>query len=921
MNLNSVRKSWAALALILSAGLPNLAVAQTASTPAAPSDQTVQMEKFVVTGSYIPMSSVAPAIPVSTFETQDIVNTGETTNLFDVLTKMSPVFTGGLNLGPTNGNISSNSTNGGSQVAIRDLPTLVLINGHRVAFSPVDAVGGYEFVDLNLIPVSAVEKVEILTDGASAIYGSDAVGGVVNIILKSNFNGWETGASYRFAEDLVKGHWAEREAHLTGGVTDGKNSIMVSASWSKTDPLIQSQVTTSQYTTGTTNYPGVINIGSKYYTLNPSITVPPYSNPQPIATLVANGTYNGPFTSSQIVAGFNLSNIPTSIISDERKTFVVNFDHKITDTLTFESSVIYAQTDTESKLNAQPISTNVAAGAPFNPVNATVKAHDRFIAYPREFITDTPSIQGVGTLKGTIGSDWSWRIDGNFSDQRMHFQNPNLVEESALLADEAAGSLNLFATSLPASTIANSGIFGTAFGEYDSNLVTFDAIANGKLYTLPAGDLQLAYGAEFRREGLSSTADINSLPNSFNWASGTAISPLTVSRGIWGEFAQIVIPIVSKSQSIPGIYSLSVDAAVRHEEYAGVSDKPVTPLVAVRWQPFDEQLTIRGSYTQSFIAPTLYQLYGPSNIGYTLDLTNFVASPAAGGGVIGNDGQANIETISNPALKPSSAENVTVGFVYSPKVAKGLSITADYFRIREDNVVFNPDVRPYLQDIELKGAASQYAKYAALNDFPGNSDATPITAPGQISGDPGNVYYGPVPDSNASATKYEGVDLGIDYTLQTSFGVFQLGTKATYNAHYWFTPNPYNFFGPEQEAGKASIYGGTIPRWRAYTTGTYTLRGWRVTLANTAIPALTDDDDGEHINAYYSWDASVGYTFNGSEPSYLGRLKGLRVDVGVNDLLNRQPSTDYDIFSTDNADISTYSPLGRVIYMEASYKF
>jgi iron complex outermembrane receptor protein len=182
------------------------------------------------------------------------------------------------------------------------------------------------------------------------------------------------------------------------------------------------------------------------------------------------------------------------------------------------------------------------------------------------------------------------------------------------------------------------------------------------------------------------------------------------------------------------------------------------------------------------------------------------------------------------------------------------------------------------------------------------------------------VYYN-VGEGNSSASKYEGVDVAIDYSRPTRFGLFQIGSKVTYNLHYWFSPNPYNFNAPEQEAGKASIYGGTIPRWRAYTTLSYSLRGWNATLANTFIPALTDDDDGEHINPYYSWDASVGYTFSGREPSFLGQLKGLTVNVGVNDLLNRQPSTDFDIFSTDNADISTYSPLGRVVYMEASYKF
>jgi iron complex outermembrane receptor protein len=129
-------------------------VTTTTSTPAAEEPQT--LEKFIVTGTYLPISADAPAIPVTEVDTTAIENSGETGNLMQVLQKVAPQFSGSLNLGPTNGNIASGSTSGGSQLAIRNFPTLVLINGHRAAFAPVDSVGGFQFVDLNLIPVSAV---------------------------------------------------------------------------------------------------------------------------------------------------------------------------------------------------------------------------------------------------------------------------------------------------------------------------------------------------------------------------------------------------------------------------------------------------------------------------------------------------------------------------------------------------------------------------------------------------------------------------------------------------------------------------------------------------------------------------------------------------------------------------------------------
>jgi iron complex outermembrane receptor protein len=884
----------------------------TASAPAADSAET--LEKFVVTGSYLPISADAPAVPVTTIDAQAIEASGTTTNLLEVLSKVSPVFQGGLNLGPSNGNIASNSTNGGSQASIRNLATLVLINGHRLSFSPVDAVGGYQFVDLNLIPVSAVAKVEVLTDGASAIYGSDAVGGVVNIILKDNYNGFEVGTRYGFSDGLVTGHYSEKSAYLTGGVSNGKTSITISAEWTKTDPLYQYQVSTSRYTVGTTNYPGVINSGSSYYILNPGLAAPPAGH-VPIATLVSQGVYSGPYTSSYIVNNFNLSSKPTSLLADERKSFIANFDHHLTDTLTFSGDVFYTQTNTFSQLNAQPVSVKLAATDPTNPTNATFTAHNRFVNYPRQYLTDTNSIQGVGALDGQLNPNWSWEVSGDYNEQRQHFQNPNLVVASALATAESSDALDLFANTQAPGALAASGIFGTAFGEYVTSLTTYDAVLKGKPVTLPAGDLQFALGGEFRREGLSSTADVNSLPGSFNWASGTEISPLTASRNIWGEFAQMVIPIVSPAMKIPGLYSLSMDDAVRHEEYAVVSKKPTVPLLALRYQPFDEHFTLRASYTQSFISPSLYQLYGPSNIGFTNDLTNFKTST---GQVIGNDGQANVQSFSNTGLNPSQAETWTAGFVYSPEGLKGFTIGADYYRIRQSGIIGVPNVNPYIQDIELKGAASVYAKNAALNDFPGTSDSTPITAPGQVSGNPGNVYYN-VNEGNVSNDKYEGMDVAIGYNWEwAGIGRFQFTDKVTYDFAYWVqTPG----VAPEETAGKASFNNGTIPRYRSYATLTYTRGGAEATIADTFIPSLTDDDDGEHIAYYTAVDLEAGYTFSQSDGGLLSYVKGLKLSVGVNDLFNRQPSNDYDVFSTDNADISTYSPLGRFFYLEASYKF
>jgi iron complex outermembrane receptor protein len=935
---SAVLSLFAASSLLTSVGFAQTTTTTTttttaAATTAAASDDTQTLEKFVVTGTYLPISADAPAIPVTTIDTQAIENSGETGNLMQVLQKVAPQFSGSLNLGPTNGNIASNSTNGGSQLALRNFPTLVLLNGHRAAFAPVDSVGGFQFVDLNLIPVSAVEKIEIVTDGASAIYGSDAVGGVVNVILKSNYEGFVVDTTYGWSTGLVTGSYVQKSTSITGGVSNGKTSITISAEFSSNTPLYQYQVSTSQVTHGTTNYPGVINIlnlatgsGANYYRLNPTLVAPPIGNPQSLATLISDGVYSGPYTSGQISSMFNLSHAATSEIGDTRESFVADFDHKLNDNLTLSGNLIYAETNTFSQLNAQPfafLDDNTDPDNPVllsslpDPVNDVVEVHNRLISNPRQYLTDTDSAMGVLDLKDQIGNDYALDLSGDYNIQRENFQNPNLILTSALnnAVSQTPPVLNLYANSQAPGSVDASSVFGTAFGTYNTTLLTYDAVFSGKVVSLPAGDLEAAVGGEFRRESLSATADYDSLAATFSWDSGTTIAPLTTARTIWGEFAQVTIPIVSPSMKIPGIYSLSSDDAVRHERYQNVSQQPTDPLLALRWQPFDDELTIRGSYTKSFIAPSLFNLYGPDSIGFSNDLAFF--QPYGGGPIIVDDTQANEESGSNPTLQPTLASNWTFGFVYSPKQIKGLTLTADFYRIYETDLVGTiPDVFA-LQSVELLGPASPYASMTALHNFVGKAGSIPISAPGQIAGDPQNVYF-TNSLSNTGDAKYGGIDIVIDYTWEMAgIGRFDFNNKDTINMNY-FLDAPGSI--GDETAAMADPSNGTIPRLRAYTYLNFQRGGWNALLANTYISGVTDDQDGESVKYYTSWDAAVSYTF--SQADWGGQyLKGLELRVGCNDLFDRQPSNDYDTFSTDDADISTYSPLSRFVYVEGKYKF
>jgi len=209
-NLRS-RKFAAGLTVIVMAGLfavPGFAQ----DTASKPNDKVIEMPKFTTTGTYLPESGLVTASPIVTLQSSELGKAGATDAL-QLLRELTPYFSG-------NGNVGTELNNGGtgeSNVALRNLTTLVLINGQRLVTSPFSNTnGGAPNVDLNTIPTAMIDRIEILKDGASTIYGSDAIGGVVNIILKQNYNGFEAGVRY---SSTGNGDYKARSVYVIGGVS------------------------------------------------------------------------------------------------------------------------------------------------------------------------------------------------------------------------------------------------------------------------------------------------------------------------------------------------------------------------------------------------------------------------------------------------------------------------------------------------------------------------------------------------------------------------------------------------------------------------------------------------------------------------------------------------------------------------------
>jgi iron complex outermembrane receptor protein len=369
----------------LVASLTLAAAAGQAQDQANSQSKAEELETVTITGSLIPMEMNTPGVPVTVVTAEEIAATGVNTDLLDVLTKSNPFFFGANNIGSDNGNISSGSTNGGSSLALRNRATLVLINGRRAAVNPVVASGGSNFVDVSLIPISAVERIEILSDGASATYGSDAVGGVVNIIMKTDFDGVEVGARYGMSNN--DGDYSETSYFGVAGASFGDTSLTIATEYKHSDPLIQKDRPFARGLFRSPTYAGVVNIGNSWYYLNPSVNAPPRNVDLTPAQLVAQGVYQGPLDQTGAQQFFDLSAAPTLLVEAERRSFTAALSHDINESTSLFADFLYTSTNTVSVLNAQPVSGNVLGNNANNPFDQTVTARNRFVKFPRIYDT------------------------------------------------------------------------------------------------------------------------------------------------------------------------------------------------------------------------------------------------------------------------------------------------------------------------------------------------------------------------------------------------------------------------------------------------------------------------------------------------------------------------------------------------------
>ncbi|HEX3799886.1 MAG TPA: TonB-dependent receptor [Verrucomicrobiae bacterium] len=999
----------AALRGVLSAGAAvqllsgNSAIGQLTNAPTTDTTNIpTKLPEVIVTGRLTPTSETIGPAPLQTITSEDIQKAG-TTDVLSTLMKLSPGFVGSANaVGRVNNNQSIFTGQlpgtGESFAAFRNLPTLVLLDGRRLANSALSQGQG---VDLNLIPIGMIDRIELLKDGASSLYGSDAVGGVINIITKKNYNGVEASEEVGFPTDGASGGFLQHKTSVVMGLTTDHTRVVLGAQYYHTDPLLEKDRIDSTPEglqkagllpvgiNSSPTFPGRVDDVDGSYILAGSpfaAGAPGYRaglNTPPVVT-------GGPFTS---VAAYNaaataqlgfapyipISSIPFgatanslanngyplfnaaqsgtySMLKQDQENVTLNLDHDMFDNhLTWFGSFLYAHSEAESELGPAPgpfleqANIVIPANNPYNPFATDLggpvnppNIRTRFVENGnRVFDTTSDSYHLATGFKGLINPEYSYEVGGTYNREDQLYLTRNAINGGALNQSLIpTGAVNAQGQPLSTLTDANgnavpvfnyfglggnspatlNAISATLFQKGSSDLWSFDGkvIAAPEFLELPAGPISIAVGGEFIHEGLDTSVDSLTLAG---LSPGITQSfPSSGSRQRYAGFAEVNIPIFSKDYHVPVFHSLELTAAGRFEEIEPGGHAAV-PKIGILWQPVDDQVTLRGGYSEAYLAPSIYSAFGPNS-------TSVPSIKLADGTI-----QEQITTTSNPNLKPSSSQQWNLGIVISPEITPGLTLSADYYHVLEDHVA-SADYTSALASLNALGSASPFAPGYAFS----NGGSLKTTAPGQVvHATFGNLTL-PLTDSESIRT--EGLDFSANYAIPVTWGTVTLNGNINWTLTYEVQSAPgggYFHYEGQGTYGFGSAQG-IIPDYNVNCSFTWDYKNLQYVISAHYLPGVTIPGNlfaaiatpgatqgstinglAQEVSAYFTIDMQISYEF-GRGRKNRDWMDGLRLTVGCNNITDT-PAPLIAGGPDDYSDKNVYDLLGRFVYFEISKKF
>jgi iron complex outermembrane recepter protein len=850
-------------------------------------------ERTTVTGSHLTQVDLETALPLQIITGEEIERSGATTAA-QLLTRV-PAILNGNNMANTVRDVTEPGAMSANLRGLGSAYTLVLVNGRRLA--------NYAFhgrsVDLNVIPLAVVDRVEILKDGASAIYGTDAISGVVNFILRSDFRGFDGSGEVAWTED---GGGDSRTLNLTAGAgqlaTDRYN-VFAALTYQKEQRLRASE----RDWTRPENRPdgGVMSLLGMTFPanivdrtgqriLNPTAAAgcaPPTSLPARVF----------PFLGTPACAydeTYEMDLLPEV----ERYSAYLRGTWRASAQLDLFAEALFSRHTVDAQqppAGIHPVATP-QFGTPVYPANGpyypTAFASENnlrgglLVSYrPLDFGPRTNKTES-SAQRYIIGADgqaagWYYNVAGVYSyNEQENSYGGGWLYIARAIAAVRSGLVNPWGPSGPdgRALLANAVYNGTP-QRADGTTTSLNAVASRDLIDLPAGPVAVAVGVDFRHEKLSYTWDPEVM--TADSPIGSQLQSVSGDRDVYAIFAEVGVPLAR---------GLSAQLAVRHDNYSDFGGT-TNPKIALRWQPVSS-LLLRASWGEGFRAPRLYSLNeAVVSTGFVGPKLDPVRCPVTGtmqdcfDGVVMYSG-------GNPTLRPETSEQWSTGVVW--QATRTLAVGVDYWNIEIKDAIGNPDWR-----VVLANEAAYPSRVIR-----GPVDPAYPDLPGPIIGIDTSLV-------NVDGTQTAGFDLSIAWTPgPTPVGAFRVSLQGSYIKE-WDTTVDGLIYVPRLGTARNGI---PVPRWRSTLTLDWTRGTWGASLSHfytsgydDVLPQVDGSSQPIEVKAFSTLDFQVRYA----------GIERWRLAAGIRNLLDEAPP-----FSTVNFigyNKRTGSPLGRTYYLRAGY--
>jgi len=779
--------------------------------------------------------------------------------------------------------------------------TLVLLNGRRVANFAFSSSS----VDLNSIPFSAIDRIEVLLDGASAIYGTDAIGGVINFITKKNYQGFDATVNGEFPQkdggdkkgfqlsagfgDLEKDGY---NVFITGDVQKNEKITAIQRDFGSTGVIPDRGLVK----TSGTSFPGNFSQGS--LSGNPSLPgcAPPFS-------LYLPGV-------SSKTCRFDYTAYIDLVPETETKTLMARGSVKLNANNVL--SLEYMGTDNRNLTHVAPdpmTGLTMTPSSPFYPstypgIDPTknITAGWRMIpAGPRTGETVTDANRTVLSLEGSSGK-WDYK-GALFNAESTGTQSvvSGYLNKSIIAGGVKNGTLNPFGPAdSSAMAIINSAQMAGDYQKAKGTTTGIDAGASTQFGSLSGGAMSAAIGAEFRKDKYSNDTNddlVNNMPSL-----GASPYHVTGDRDIWAVSGEMLFPFTKE---------LEMTLAARYDHYSDFGST-FNPKVALRYTPV-KNVSFRGSYNTGFRAPSLDDIYGPQVISFTGnaydDPVLCPGGTVAAGGVESRDcgQQAQIQLGGNPALQPEKSKTLTFGVALEP--AKNLTMSIDYW-----NIKLTDSINPFPEQAIFDDPAKYAARYHRCNTLSVAVQETLDRCGGEWLNSNAIGYVTGLTD-NLGNVNTDGIDLAAGYGFNSDYGRWNFSWNGTWVHKYEYQRNKDDVY--LQNVGMY-VDAGPVLRW-AHTFGVNWKAGDFSTILNVNYKSgYTDENTG--VDPQYAGGVA-SYTLADLAVTYTG-FKHTKLTLGVKNLFDTKPPfSNQGTTFQQGYDPRLTDPAGRAWVVRAGVSF